>query len=148
MNLKLCTLVLQFYQLARPFLVDLKNDDSKEDFAIGNSVVRFECLPTKATITDEERLTGSFCSKTVYNLSQRALSDIEIRFWRKGCTFHQFRDHSMNQSFKKISKSLLGKCVLNGTFETSLQKIFLIKLYFVLNLVGNLLLVILVCSCF
>ena len=59
-------------------LVDLKNDDSKDDFAIGNSVVRSECLPTKATITDEDRLIGSFCSKTVFNLSQRASSDIEI----------------------------------------------------------------------
>ena len=49
-------------------LVDLKNDDSKEDFEIGNS----------AAITDEGRLTSSFYSKTVFNLSQTALSDIEI----------------------------------------------------------------------
>ena len=59
-------------------LVDLKNDDSKEDFDIGNSVVRSEGLPTKPTITDEGRLTVSFCSKAVFNLSQRELSDIEI----------------------------------------------------------------------
>ena len=59
-------------------LVDLKNDDSKEDFDIGNSVVRSEGLPIKPTITDEGRLTVSFCSKAVFNLSQRELSDIEI----------------------------------------------------------------------
>ena len=55
-------------------LVDLQSDDSKQDFTIGNSVVRSEGLPTKATITDEGRLAGTFCSKTVFNLSQRALS--------------------------------------------------------------------------
>ena len=34
-----------------------------------SSVVRSEGLPTKTTISDEERLVGSFCSKTVFNLS-------------------------------------------------------------------------------
>ena len=53
-------------------LVDLQNDDSKEDFAIDNSAVRFQGLPTKATITDEGCLAGSFCSKTVFSSSQRA----------------------------------------------------------------------------
>ena len=117
-------------------VLDLQNDDSKEGFAIGNSIVRSEDLPTKATITDERRLAGSFCSKTVFNLSQRALSDIEIQILEKGWTFHEFRDPLMSQSFEKILKSL----VLNGTFETKLRKIFLINLHFVLNLVGNLLL--------
>ena len=51
----------------------------KENFAIGNSVVRSEVLPTKATITDEGRLVGTFCSKTVFNLIQRALSGIVIQ---------------------------------------------------------------------
>ena len=54
----------------------------------------------------------------------------------------------MNQSFEKSLNSLLGERVLNGTFETNLQKALLINLHFVLNLVGNLLLVILVWSCF
>ena len=36
---------------------------------IGNSVVRSDGLPTKATITDEGHLAGTFCSKTVFNLS-------------------------------------------------------------------------------
>ena len=60
-------------------LVDLQSDDSKQDFTIGNSIVRSEGLPTKATITDEGRLAGTFCSKTVFNPSQRALSGIEIQ---------------------------------------------------------------------
>ena len=65
-------------------LVDLQNDGSKENFAIGNSVVRSEGLPTKATNTDERNLAGSFCSKTVFKLSQNALSDIEIQVLEKG----------------------------------------------------------------
>ena len=41
-------------------------------------MVRSEGLPTEANVTDDGRLAGSFCSKTVFNLSQRAISDIEI----------------------------------------------------------------------
>ena len=68
-------------------LVDLQSDDSKQDFTIGNSIVRSEGLPTKATITDEGRLAGTICSKTVFNLSQRALSAIEIQVLEKGLDF-------------------------------------------------------------
>ena len=60
-------------------LAGLQSDDSKQDFAIGDSVVRSEVLPTKATITDEGDLAGTFCSKTVFNLIQRALSGIVIQ---------------------------------------------------------------------
>ena len=72
-------------------LVDLQNDDSKQDFAIGNSIVRSEGLPTKATITDEGHLARTFYSKTVFNLSQRALSDIEIQVFEKGLDFSPVR---------------------------------------------------------
>ena len=68
-------------------LVDLQNDDSKQDFAIGNSIVRSEGLPTKATITDEGHPPGTFYFKTVFNLSQRALSDIEIQVFEKRLDF-------------------------------------------------------------
>ena len=40
-------------------------------------------MPTKATITDEGSLAGQFCSKTIFNLSQRALSDFEIQVLKK-----------------------------------------------------------------
>ena len=94
MNLTLWTLVLQFYQPTRPFLkipAHPKNDDSKQDFAIGNSIVRSEGLPTKAIITDEGHLARTFYSKTVFNLSQRALSDIEIQVFEKGLDFSPVR---------------------------------------------------------
>ena len=63
-------------------LVDLQSNDSKQDFAIGNSVVRSEGLPTKSTITDEGCLAGTFYSKTAFN--QRALLGIEIQVLEKG----------------------------------------------------------------
>ena len=129
-------------------LVDLQSDDSKQNFAIGNSVVRSEGLPTKATITDEGRLAGTFCSKTVFNLSQRALSGIEIQVLEKGLDFSPVQRSFNEPELRKDFEELLGKCVLNGTFETNLQNIFLIHLHFVLNPVGNLLLVILVWSYF
>ena len=68
-------------------LGDLQGDDYKQDFPIGNSVVRSEGLPTKGTITDEGRLAGTFCPKTIFNLSQRALSSIEIQVLEKWLDF-------------------------------------------------------------
>ena len=127
-------------------LVDLQSDDSKQNFAIGNSVVRSEGLPTKATITDEGRLAGTFCSKTVFNLSQRALSGIEIQVLEKGLDFSPVQRSFNEPELRKDFEELLGKYVLNGTFETNLQNIFLIHLPFVLNPVGSLLLVVLVWS--
>ena len=32
-----------------------------------------------ATVTDEKRLTSSFCYKTIFNLRRRVISDIEIK---------------------------------------------------------------------
>ena len=91
-------------------LVDLRNDGSKEDFDIGNSVVRSEGLPTKPTITDEGRLTVSFCSKAVYNLSQRALSDIEIQVLEKGLDFspvqRSLNESELQKDFEEFAKRM------------------------------------------
>ena len=37
--------------------------------------------------TDSTRLTGYFCSETVFNLSSRALSDAEINVLEKGLDY-------------------------------------------------------------
>ena len=57
-------------------LINLHNTEPDTQHEIGNSIVKFEGLSTKATVTDESRLQGSFCSKTIFNLSQRVLSEI------------------------------------------------------------------------
>ena len=36
---------------------------------------------------DESRLTGYFCSDTIFNLSNRVLSDNEVKVLEKGLTF-------------------------------------------------------------
>ena len=120
-NLKLWTLVVQFYQLTCPFLSipahplgqmvqdekqrvknnsvsrlyeellsileDLQNDDSKVDFAIGISVVSRGFTYKIITITDKGRLAGPFCSKAVFNLSQKGFLDIEIQVLEKWLDF-------------------------------------------------------------
>ena len=59
-------------------------------------VVISEGLPTKATISDEGRLVGSFFSKNVFILSQRAPSDIEIQVLEKELDFSPVR-RSLNE---------------------------------------------------
>ena len=44
-------------------------------------------MSTKVTVTDEGRLQGSFFPKTVFNLSQIVLSEIEIQVLEKGLDF-------------------------------------------------------------
>ena len=91
-------------------LVDLQNDGSKENFAIGNSVVRSEGLPTKATNNDERNLAGSFCSKTVFKLSQNALSDIEIQVLEKGLDFslvqRSLNEPELRKDFEEFARTI------------------------------------------
>ena len=105
-------------------LVDLQSDDFKQDFAIVNSVVRSEGLATKATITDEDVLQVHFVLNMFSTVVKEHYRVLRFRLWRRGWTFHQFRDPLMNQSFERILKSLLEKCVLNGTFQMNPQAIF------------------------
>ena len=50
-------------------------------------MIKSECLSTETTATDEGRLQDSFCSKTIFNLSQRVLSDIEVKVLKKRLDF-------------------------------------------------------------
>ena len=43
--------------------------------------------PTKGTIDENDRLEGYFCSDTVFNLSNKILSDSEIKLLEKGLDF-------------------------------------------------------------
>ena len=68
-------------------LIDLQNAEPDTQHEIGNLIVKSEGLFTKATVTDEGRLQSSFCSKTVFNLSLRVFSEIEIQVLEKGLDF-------------------------------------------------------------
>ena len=127
-------------------MVDLQNDDSKEDFTIGNSVVRSEGLPAKATIADEGHLGGSFCSKTIFNLSLRALLNIEIQVLEKRLDFSPVQRSFNELELRKEFEEFARKIRIKWNFQNEPSEDFSDN--FFLNLVGNLLLVILVCSCF
>ena len=46
------------------------------------------CIQNKTLVTTgESRLSGYFCSETVFNLSNRVLSDAEIRILEKGLDY-------------------------------------------------------------
>ena len=68
-------------------LFNLQNAEPDTQHEIGNPIVKSEGFPNKATVTDEGRPQGSSCSKTVFNLSQRVLSEIEIQVLEKGLDF-------------------------------------------------------------
>ena len=48
---------------------------------------RLTILFKLSIITDESRLSGYFCSETIFNLSNRVLSDAEIRVLEKGLDY-------------------------------------------------------------
>ena len=61
-------------------LINLQNAELDTQYEIGNPIVKSEGLSTKATVTNEGHLQGSFCSKTVLNLSQRELQRLRFKF--------------------------------------------------------------------
>ena len=61
-----------------PSVLNLQNAEPDTRHEIGNPIVKSERLSTKTTVTDEGRFQGLFSSKTVFNLSQRVLSEIDI----------------------------------------------------------------------
>ena len=69
-------------------LVDLQNDN----FATGNSVVRSDGLPTKQQLLMRDVLQVHFVLKLFSTLVKEHYRILRFRFWRKGWTFHKFRD--------------------------------------------------------
>ena len=84
-------------------------------FAIGSSLLISEGLSTKATSTDEGRVTGTFCSKTVFTLSPRTLSDIEIDVSEKGLDFspvqRSFNQPELRKDFEEFARNIKWNCI-------------------------------------
>ena len=61
-------------------------------------------------ITSESRLTGQFCSATVYNLNDRVLTDAEIKKLEKGLDFaplqRKINEPELKQNFKDFCRSM------------------------------------------
>ena len=94
-------------------LFNLQNAEPDTQHEIGNPIVKSEGLSTKATVTDEGRLQGSFCSKTVFNLSQRVLSEIEIQVLEKVLDFppiqKSINEPELRQDFEDFSKRMCNR---------------------------------------
>ena len=54
---------------------------------LGGSITTDEPSTSRAILTDEGRLSGVFCSKTVFDLSHKILTEIEIKVFKKGLDF-------------------------------------------------------------
>ena len=68
-------------------LINLQNRETNIQYEIFISTVKSDGMSTKATLTDEGCHLGSFCSETIFNLSQLELSEIKIQSLQKGLDF-------------------------------------------------------------
>ena len=91
-------------------LINLQNAEPDTQHEIGNPIVKSEGLSTKATVTDEGRLQGFFCSKTVFNLRERVLSEIEIQVLEKGLDFvpiqKSINEPKLRKDFEDLSRRM------------------------------------------
>ena len=91
-------------------LINLQNAEPDTQHEIGNPIVKSEGLSTKATVTDEGCLQGSFCSKTVFNLSERVLSEIDIHVLKKGFDFapiqKSINEPELRKDFEDFSRRM------------------------------------------
>ena len=91
-------------------LIILQNAEPDTQHEIDNPIVKSEGLSTKAPVTDEGRLQGSFCSKTVFNLSQRVLLEIEIEVLEKGLDFapiqKSINEPELRKDFEEFSRRM------------------------------------------
>ena len=73
--------------------------------------------------TSESRLTGSFCSETIFSLSHRMLTDAEIEVLEKGLDFasiqRKINEPKLKQDFNDFCRKMRLKCIL-GTKHKSL----------------------------
>ena len=94
------------------------------------------------------RLSGYFCSDTVFNLSRRVVTELEIKIWIKVLTMLLSKINSTSRNLSRILRSFVLKCVLNGLFVMNLLLNLVLRLHLIPNLRGNLLMVVLVWNFF
>ena len=67
----------------------------------------------KAGVTNEGRLVGNFCSDTVFNLSRKVLTDIEINVLEKGLDFapiqNKINESELRSDFEEFSQRMRTK---------------------------------------
>ena len=94
-------------------LINLKNAGPDTQHETENLIVKSEGLSTKATVTDEGRLQGPFCSKMMFHLSQRVLPEIEIQVLKKGLDLapvqKSINESELRKDFEDFSRKMRVK---------------------------------------
>ena len=66
---------------------DMSNTDLGESSSTSTSITSDAPSINRATLTDERRISGVFCSKTAFNLGHKILTETEIKVLDKGLDF-------------------------------------------------------------
>ena len=105
-------------------LINLENAEPDTQQKIGNPIVKSEGLSTEATVTDEGSLQGFFCSKTVFNSSQRVLSEIEIQVLEKGLDFAPIQRSINEPELRKDFEDFSRRMRIRWNFRDQLSEDF------------------------
>ena len=92
---------------------------------LGGSITTDEPSTSRATLTDEGRLGGFFCSKTVFNLSHKILTETEIKVLEKGLDFapvqRTLNEPKLRKDFEEFCRRMRCKWhfrnEVSGTFS-------------------------------
>ena len=90
------------------------------------------------------RLSGYFCSDTVFNLSRRVLTETEIKILEKGLDYAPIQNKINELELKQDFEEFCRKYILNGIFVMNLLLNLVPCLLLIPNLHGNLLMAVLV----
>ena len=73
--------------------------------------------------TDSTRLTGYFCSETVFNLSNRVLSDAEIKVLEKGLDYAPIQNKIIEPELRNDFNEFCRRMRLKWYFRNELRLI-------------------------
>ena len=106
----------------RVFFSQYINGSRESNCNVGGSITTDEPSINRATLTDEQRVS-LFCSRTVFNLSHKILTEIELKLLEKGLDFAPVK-RTLNQSgLRKDSEEICRRMrykwhFCNEVFET------------------------------
>ena len=83
-----------------------------------------------SNINSKSRLTGYFCSNTVFNLSRKVLSDTEIKILEKSLDYtpikNKVNEPELRQEFDEFSRKMLLKWYFRNEATTDFRETHLL----------------------
>ena len=83
-----------------------------------------------SNINSKSRLTGYFCSNTIFNLSRKVLSDTEIKILEKGLDYtpnkNKVNEPELRQEFDEFSSKTLLKWYFRNEATTDFSETHLL----------------------